>query len=70
MKTTEMLEDMVETAKKAEVDLRKFDNGNTTAGIRARKVMQKVRRKAKGIRQEIQRLRKERRAANAEVDQN
>lgn len=59
MKTTKMLEDLIATARQAEVDLRKFDNGNITAGIRARKVMQKIRDKAYDIRKQIQKIRKQ-----------
>ena len=68
MRTTDMLQNLVMTAKEAEVDLRKFENGNTSAGIRARWKMQEVRQKAKSIRAEVQRIRKKRKAAKRAED--
>jgi hypothetical protein len=68
MKTTDMLEELIKTARTSEVDLRKFDGGNTSAGKRARKVMQSVRKRAKAIRVEIQRMRKERKIKNDKVE--
>lgn len=63
MELTEMLKSLITTASAAELDLRKFSRGNTAAGVRARAVMQDVRSQAKGIRAEVQRIRKTRRNA-------
>lgn len=68
MNTVEMLDDLIKTAAKSEADLRKFDSGNTAAGIRARKRMQVIRQKAKKIRFQIQRVRKERKIAKSTSD--
>jgi hypothetical protein len=57
-----MIEELMRDVLAAEKDSRKFDNGNTEAGKRARKQMQVVRRSAKKIRDEIQKTRKTRKA--------
>ena len=46
-----------------QLDIKKFDMGNKAAGIRIRRVMQEVRIAAKGIRTEIQRVNRMKRAA-------
>ena len=46
-----------------QLDIKKFDMGNKAAGIRIRRVMQEVRAAAKGIRTEIQRVNRMKRAA-------
>jgi len=48
------------TVESARFDCRKFDDGNLSAGIRARKVFQKIREEALFAREEIQRLRRKR----------
>lgn len=53
---------------KIEKDARKFDYGNTSAGIRARKQLQKVRRETKEIRKQIQMIRYIRRDIKDEVE--
>lgn len=55
-----LLHMMLRRVEKTEVDARKFDNGNISAGVRVRKQMQKVRKEAKTIRKEIQKGRKKR----------
>lgn len=65
MTLMDMLQSLVANAKESESDLMKFENGNTAAGIRARAIMQEVRQKAKSIRAEIQKMRKQRKAEKA-----
>ena len=64
--TVDMLYDLVRKAQGLEADLRKFDNGNASAGIRARWGLQNVRMRAKNIRKEIQRVKKLRRVERQE----
>lgn len=66
MELTEMLTKLIDTAKKADLDLRKFSRGNTSAGVRARWTMQEVRMQAKDIRSKIQSTRKQRKAMRKE----
>ncbi len=46
----------------AEPDMRKFERGNATAGIRVRAKMQDIRRMAKSVRVDIQSIKKVRKA--------
>lgn len=64
--TTDMLEKLLYKAKKTEVDLRKFDNGNAAAGIRARRTLQEVKDNIKIIRAEIQKIKKARKIKKLE----
>lgn len=67
MTLMDMLQSLVANAKAAETDLMKFENGNTAAGIRARAIMQEVRQRAKKIRAEIQKIRKQRKAEKSDT---
>ena len=55
-----LLISIVRRVQKTEVDARKFNYGNTSAGLRVRKQMQKIRKDAKSIRNEVQKVREER----------
>ena len=57
----DMLYDLIRKVKGLEADTRKFDNGNASAGIRVRWGLQDIRRRAKKIRMEIQKVKKQRR---------
>ena len=55
-----LLISIVKRVGKTEVDARKFNYGNASAGIRVRKQMQKIRKDAKLVRNEVQKVREER----------
>ena len=56
--TIPLLEKLIKTAQGTELDLRKFEHGNSAAGVRVRRVMQNIRAQARNIRTEIQEIRK------------
>lgn len=57
-KIEKMFDKMLKTLLVTQLDIKKFDMGNRAAGIRVRRVMQEVRLAAKGIRNEIQRIKR------------
>lgn len=58
-----ILSEITQEVLATEKDARKFDNGNTAAGIRVRKKMQEIKALTKLARKEIQSTRKERKYA-------
>ena len=57
-KIEKMFDKLLKTLLVTQIDIKKFDMGNRAAGIRVRRVMQEVRAAAKGIRSEIQRIKR------------
>lgn len=55
-KIEKMYDKMLKMLLTIQLDIKKFDMGNKTAGIRVRWSMQEVRKQAKSIRVEIQRV--------------
>ena len=53
-----MYDKMLKTLLDCQLDIKKFDMGNKTAGIRVRRTMQTVRSQAKGIRNTIQNVKR------------
>lgn len=56
----DLLLEIQEVANKSEIDAEKVIKGNNTAGIRLRKVMQKIKNIAQEVRDEIQKDKKNR----------
>ena len=61
-KIEKMFDKLLKTLLITQLDIKKFDMGNKAAGIRVRRVMQNVRASAKAIRNEIQRVKRMKRA--------
>lgn len=61
-KIEKMFDKLLKTLLVTQLDIKKFDMGNKAAGIRVRRVMQNVRASAKAIRNEIQRVKRMKRA--------
>lgn len=59
-KIENLLNKLIDTMESARTDCRKFDDGNLSAGVRARKIFQQVREDSFFARKEIQRLRRKR----------
>ena len=59
-----MLEEMEKIISRQKKDALKFDSGVNAPGVRVRKGMQRVRKQAKCIRNEIQTVKKQRKANN------
>lgn len=57
-KIDKMYDKMLKTLLECQLDIKKFDMGNKTAGIRVRRSMQVVRRQAKVIRSTIQNVKR------------
>lgn len=57
-KIEKMFDKLLKTLLVTQLDIKKFDMGNRAAGIRVRRKMQEVRIAAKGIRNEIQRIKR------------
>jgi len=64
-----LLISIVKRVQKTEVDATKFNHGNNTAGIRIRKHMQKIRKDAKAVRNEVQRVKKKRKRERIEEEE-
>jgi len=57
-KIDKMFDKMLKILLECQLDIKKFDQGNKTAGIRVRRTMQVVRRQAKTIRATIQNVKR------------
>lgn len=57
-KIEKMFDKLLKILLVTQLDIKKFDQGNRAAGIRVRRKMQEVRKAAKAIRSEIQRIKR------------
>ena len=57
-KIDKMYDKLLKTLLECQLDIKKFDMGNKTAGIRVRRAMQVTRRQAKAIRSTIQNVKR------------
>ena len=53
-KIEKMYDRLLKVLMECQLDIKKFDMGNKTAGIRIRRTMQDIRKRARGLRQGIQ----------------